>query len=176
MGILHKLSSLLCLLSMFDNNTMYKGRVSISVFLLEIYNYQIYNEFLSNNIKTIKCLPIYHTIKVHSYECFHSNGGATIFPKYFKNVCAGAVQLFFLFLCTGSLDEMWMLLHHTPRLKRFHGLLSMSSCTVCPCFWITASVSQLASSTGWFFHFTRYSKYCFLLVFFPTLLSSMHSI
>jgi hypothetical protein len=41
--------------------------------------------------------------------------------------------------------------------QRFHGLLSMRSCTVCPCFKITASVSQLASSTGWFFHFTRYS-------------------
>jgi hypothetical protein len=69
-----------------------------------------------------------------------------------------------------------MLLHHTPRLERFHGLLLMSSWTVCPCFKIVASVSQLASSTGWFFHFTRYSKYCFLLVFLPILLSSMHSI
>jgi hypothetical protein len=52
----------------------------------------------------------------------------------------------------------------------------MSSCTVCPCFKISASVSQLASSTGWSFHFTKYSKYCFLLVFLPTLLSSMRSI
>ena len=69
-----------------------------------------------------------------------------------------------------------MLLHHTPRLKRFHGLLSMSSCTVCPCFCITAFLSQLASSTGWFFHFTRYSKYCFCLVFLLTLLSSICSI
>jgi hypothetical protein len=76
----------------------------------------------------------------------------------------------------GSLDEVWMLLHHTPRLKRIQGLLSMSSCIMCPCFWITASVSQLASSTGWFFHFTRYSKYCFLLVLFPSRFSSMHSI
>jgi hypothetical protein len=41
--------------------------------------------------------------------------------------------------------------------QSFHGLLSMRFCTVCPCFKITASVSQLASSTGWFFHFTRYS-------------------
>jgi hypothetical protein len=61
-------------------------------------------------------------------------------------------------------------------LENFHGLLSMSSCTVCPCFFITASVSQLASSTGWFFHLTKYSKYCFRLVFLPTRLSSMHSI
>jgi hypothetical protein len=64
---------------------------------------------------------------------------------------------------------MWeMLLHHTPSLEKFHGLLSMSSCTVCPCFCISASVSQLASSTGWFFHLTRYSKYCFRLVLLLT--------
>jgi hypothetical protein len=69
-----------------------------------------------------------------------------------------------------------MLLHHTPSLENFHGLLSMSSCMVCPCFCISASVSQLASSTGWFFHLTRYSKYYFRLVLLLTLLSSMHSI
>jgi hypothetical protein len=72
---------------------------------------------------------------------------------------------------------MWeMLLHHTPSLENFHGLLSMSSCMVCPCLCISASVSQLAYSTGWFFHLTRYSKYCFFLVLLLTLLSSMHSI
>jgi hypothetical protein len=33
----------------------------------------------------------------------------------------------------GSLDVKAMLLHHTPRIENFHGLLSMSSRTVCPC-------------------------------------------
>jgi hypothetical protein len=60
--------------------------------------------------------------------------------------------------------------------QRFHGLLSMRSCMVCPCFCMTSSGSQLASSTGWFFHLTRYSKYCFRLVFLPTRLSSIYSI
>jgi hypothetical protein len=76
-------------------------------------------------------------------------------------------------LRTGSLE---MLLHHTPSLENFHGLLSMSSRTICPCFWISALVSQLASSTGWPLHLTKYSKYCFHLVFLLTLLSSMCSI
>jgi hypothetical protein len=62
------------------------------------------------------------------------------------------------------------------RLENFHELLSMSSCTVCPCFCISASFSQLASSTGWFFHWTRYSKYCFRLVFLLNHLSSIRSI
>jgi hypothetical protein len=104
----------------------------------------------------------------------------TAAQRYFlsnsKILCAGAVQLSLLSPRAGSYDELRMLLHHTPWLKRFHGLLPMSSCTVCPCFRVIASSSQLASSNGWFFHFTRYSKYCFLLVFLPDLLSSMHSI
>jgi hypothetical protein len=69
-----------------------------------------------------------------------------------------------------------MLLHHTPLLETFHGLLSMISHMVCPCLWISTSFSQLASSTGWFFHLTRYSKYCFRLVLLLTLLSSICSI
>jgi hypothetical protein len=69
-----------------------------------------------------------------------------------------------------------MLLHHTPRLENFHGLLSMSSYTICPCFCISSSFSQLTSSIGWFFHLNRYSKYCFRLVFLPARLSSIRSI
>ena len=94
--------------------------------------------------------------------------------QVFQNVCwcCPAVSS----KCAGSLDEWAMLLHHTPRLENFHGLLSMSSYMVCPCLCIIASFSQLAPSTGWFFHFTRYSKYFFRLVFFPTRLSSMYSI
>jgi hypothetical protein len=69
-----------------------------------------------------------------------------------------------------------MFLHHNPGLENFHGLLSMSSLMVCPCLCISASLSQLASSTGWFFHLTRYSKYCFCLVLLLTLLFSMCSI
>jgi hypothetical protein len=63
-----------------------------------------------------------------------------------------------------------------PCLKKFHGLLSMSSRTVCPCFWISASFFQLASSIGCPFHLTKYSKYSFRLVLLLTLLSSMLSI
>jgi hypothetical protein len=77
------------------------------------------------------------------------------------------------YLCAGSLE---MLLHHTPLLENFHGLLSMSSHTVCPCLWISTSFSQLASSTGWPFHLTKYSKYRFHLVFLLTPFSSMRSI
>jgi hypothetical protein len=69
-----------------------------------------------------------------------------------------------------------MLLHHTPSLENFHGLLSMSLRMACPCFWIFALFSQLESSTGWSFHLTKYSKYSFLLVLLLTLLLSMHSI
>jgi hypothetical protein len=98
---------------------------------------------------------------------------ATI-PKCFQNLVLACPAVFRF--RAGSFDVSAMLLHHTLSLENFHGLLSMSSCTVCPCFCIPASVSQLASSTGWFFHLTRYSKYCFRLVFLPTLLSSMHSI
>jgi hypothetical protein len=118
--------------------------------------------------------PLQCTSALH-YECLHSNGGTTIFKVIPKCMCWRCPAVSFA-PRAGSLDEVWMLLHHTPRLKRIHGLLSMSSCMVCPCFCMTASVSQLASSTGWFFHFTRYSKYYFLLVFLPILLSSMHSI
>jgi hypothetical protein len=118
-------------------------RVPIFRFPLEIYNYQIYNKFLSNSIKTNKCLPIYNTIQV----CFIMNSlhKRTWCNKYQSKIqklkCAGTVQLYFLSPRAGSLDEVWMLLHHTPRLKRFHGLLSMSSCTVCPCFCIALSPS-----------------------------------
>jgi hypothetical protein len=89
-------------------------------------------------------------------------------------IWAGIFQLSFVSALAHLM--LAMLLHHTPSLENFHGLLSMSSCTVCPCFCISASFSQLASSTGWPFHLTRYSKYSFRLVFLLTLLSSMHSI
>jgi hypothetical protein len=39
-----------------------------------------------------------------------------------------------------------ILLHHTPLVKKIHGLLSMSSCIVFPCFKISGLVTQLASS------------------------------
>jgi len=42
----------------------------------------------------------------------------------------------------------------------------MSSYIVFPCFKILCSVTHLESSTGWSFHFTKYSGYIFLLVFF----------
>jgi hypothetical protein len=102
------------------------------------------------------------------HSCSHNN-----FKAFSKFVLACPAVFYFR---VGSLDVLAMLLHHTPSLEIFHGLLSMSSCTVCSCFCISASVSQLAYSTGWFFHLTRYSKYSFLLVLLLTLLSSMRSI
>ena len=69
-----------------------------------------------------------------------------------------------------------MLLHHTPLLENFHELLFMSSCTICPCLRISASFSQLTSSTRCPFHLTKYSKYSFLLVILLILLSIMLSI
>jgi hypothetical protein len=69
-----------------------------------------------------------------------------------------------------------MLLHHTPSLENFHGLLSMRSCIVCPCFYISSSFSQLASSTGCPFHLTNYSKYSLVMVLLLTLLSNMLSV
>jgi hypothetical protein len=82
-------------------------------------------------------------------KCTFINGSfkicATISKAFSKFMLACPAVLRFH---AGSLDELAMLLHHTPRLENFHGLLSMSSCTVCPCFCITASVSQLTSSTG----------------------------
>jgi hypothetical protein len=76
-------------------------------------------------------------------------------PRQFQNLVLAYPAIFCFH--AGSLDVLAMLLHHTPLLENFHGLLSMSSCTVCPCFKISSSFSQLASSTGWFFHLTRYS-------------------
>jgi hypothetical protein len=73
-------------------------------------------------------------------------------------------------------SSLKMLLHHTPSLENFHGLLSMSLHMVCPCLWIPASFSLLEYSIGWSFHLTKYSKYFFRLVFLLTLLSSMRSI
>jgi hypothetical protein len=99
--------------------------------------------------------------------------------KHFQNMCLVLFQLSLisaLSRCWLCLHALAMLLHHTPSLKKFHGLLSMSSRMVCPCFWISSSFSQLESSTGWPFHLTKYSKYFFRLVLLPTLLSSMHSI
>jgi hypothetical protein len=59
---------------------------------------------------------------------------------------------------------------------KIHELLFMSSYTVCPCPWIFASLSQLASSIGCPFHLTKYSKYVFLRVFFLILWSIIFSI
>jgi hypothetical protein len=95
----------------------------------------------------------------------------------FKEISKFVLVLVQLSFASTLARLMWeMLLHHTPSLENFHGLLSMSSYMVFPCLFISVSVSQLASSTGWSFHLTKYSKYSFRLVFLPTLLSSMHSI
>jgi hypothetical protein len=55
--------------------------------------------------------------KCASYECIHSNDGATIFSKKFKNVCAGAVQLFLCLHALARLVKVWMLLHHSSAQK-----------------------------------------------------------
>jgi hypothetical protein len=99
--------------------------------------------------------------------------------KHFQKMCSVLLQLSListLARCWLFLHALAMLLHHTPSLENLHGLLSMSSHTVYPCFYISDSFSQLASSTGWPFHLTKYSKYSFHLVLLPSLLSSMRSI
>jgi hypothetical protein len=102
-------------------------------------------------------LKVHYNIQVRFILMAHLRFAQQL-PRCFQNLC-WLVQLSF---ASALARLMWeMLLHHTPSLENFHGLLSMSSCMVCPCFCISASVSQLASSTGWFFHLTRYSKYCF---------------
>ena len=69
-----------------------------------------------------------------------------------------------------------MLLYHTPLDEKFHGILSMRSCTDIPCFWISGSPIQLSYFVGHPFHFTKYSKYVFLRVFLPTRRSMIFSI
>jgi hypothetical protein len=89
----------------------------------------------------------------------------------FKNIfkrCTGAFLAVFC-LCAFFVGLLTMLLHHTLLAEKFHELLFMSSCTICPCFWMSPSLSQLASSIGCPFHFTRYSKCVFLWVFLPIL-------
>ena len=96
------------------------------------------------------------------------------FKGKFKNLC-WRVPSYPLSSALARLSRE-MLLHHTPSLENFHGLLSMSSRMVCPCFWISTSFSQLASSTRCPFNLTKFSKYSFRLVLLLTLLSSMLSI
>jgi hypothetical protein len=159
---------------------MIQGRVSILCFPSQKNDCLIYSYFLSTSLNCINCLPICNIIQVRlALNAFSKRRRNNTKVNSKSKRFAGLSSCSILSPRADSYDVFGthrMLLHHTPRLKRFHGLLLMRSCTVCPCFKITVSVSQLASSTGWFFHFTRYSKYCFLLVFLPTLLSSMHSI
>ena len=108
-------------------------------------------------------LPLNHYINVSKHFKTFQN---------VKNACCS----FQLSLASTLAWLLMMLLHHTPLLENFHELLFMSSCTVCPCLWISTSSSQLASSIGCPFHLTKYSKYYFLLVFLLTLLSTMLSI
>ena len=113
------------------------------------------NLSLSTFINYIKCYlstkDESYPLKVHLQytSAPHLNGSfkicTTISKAISKFVLAYPAVFHFR---VGSLDVLAMLLHHTPRLEKFHGLLSMSSCMVCPCFCITAFVSQLASSTG----------------------------
>ena len=91
MGVFHKLSALLLLLNanLNDNlNTMNQGRVSILRFPSRKVNCLIYIYFLSNSIKTLKCLPIYNIIQVRpALNALHLNGGATTLQVFQKYVC-----------------------------------------------------------------------------------------
>jgi hypothetical protein len=100
---------------------------------------------LKVHLQYTKCTSLNLLINVH----------ATV-SRCFPKICARRLPTVFRFRA-GSLDVLAMLLHHTPRLENFHGLLSMSSYTVCPFFYISYFLSQLASSTRWPFHLTRYS-------------------
>jgi hypothetical protein len=130
-----------------SNSTTIKSTINSYLTALNLLNV-----FLSTKDESLKAQgPLYNTSALHSHQ--HVNVFAQQFQGVSKFWCWRCPTV--SSRCAGSLDVLWMLLHHTPRLERFHGLLSMSSCTVCPCFCIVASFSQLASSTGWFFHFTR---------------------
>jgi hypothetical protein len=108
------------------------------------------NSTIKSYLTTLKLINVILSITQYKCPSLHHliNVWRTNYQIELKKKLAGSSSCLFLAPRAGSLDEVWMLLHHTPRLKRFHGLLSMSSYTVCPCFCITASVSQLASSTG----------------------------
>jgi hypothetical protein len=142
MGILHKFSALLFLLSMLMlnalneyNDTKEGAYIPFSLSKVKLSNLQLIPIY---SIKSNKCLSYLRTraylLKVLlQYKCasLHQliNAWRNNYQgKIQKEVC-WLVQLSFS-PRAGSLDEVWMLLHHTPRLKRFHGLLSMSSCTV----------------------------------------------
>ena len=97
MGVLHKFSSLLfsSCSCMNDNHTMYKGGCLYSIFPLEIWSYQFYNKFLSNSIKTNKCLPIYISIQVRFISLLINAWRNKYQGEIQKEVC-WLVQLSFL--------------------------------------------------------------------------------
>jgi hypothetical protein len=138
------------------NNTKEGAYIPFSLSKAKLSNLDLIN--LSTCIKSNKCLSYLRTrayllkvrynVQVRSVMNAFIQMAAQQLSKVFQKHMCWRCPAVFLSPRAGSLDEVWMLLHHTPRLKRFHGLLSMSSCTVCPCFCMTASVSQLASSTG----------------------------
>jgi hypothetical protein len=151
---------------------------SIDIIILQLYNEGVYIPFPSCALKlsNLELNSIYlHSlhIKAPTYygreriaqgpftiiqACLHLMT-SLIFQNIFKKMCSMLFQLSLisaLSRCWLCLHALAMLLHHTPSLENFHGLLSMSSHTVCPCFWISASFSQLASSTGCPFHLTKY--------------------
>jgi hypothetical protein len=178
--------------------SLFYSLCSLDIIIFQIYNEGVYISFPScalklSNLSIKFYLPTFITHK-GSYllwirgdlsRSFYNNtsmpplNDLINYSKIFsKNVLGDFPAV--SHLCTISLlaklARLAMLLHHTPSLENFHGLLSMSLHIVCPCFWISTSFSQLSSSTGWPFHLTKYSKYFFLLVLLPTLLSSMRSI
>jgi hypothetical protein len=114
---------------------------------------------------------LYYNLKKHKCECILSRYYINVLSFQIQNIfkmCAGEIPVvlrFFIFF----VGLLTMLLHHIPLAKQIHELLFMSSCTICPCFWISASLSQLESSIRCPFHFIKYSKYFFLKVLLLTL-------
>jgi hypothetical protein len=65
------------------------------------------------------------SLNCHIYVCASN-------PREIQKFVLALVQL--SFASTLACLMLAMLLHHTPSLENFHGILSMSSRTVCPCF------------------------------------------
>jgi hypothetical protein len=129
---------------------------SIDIIILQLYNEGVYIPFPSSTLKlsnlSIKFyLPTFVThkgsyilwMRVDRSRSFYNNTSMPplnefiIISKHFQKMCSVLFQLSLI----STLSRYWlclhtlvMLLHHTPSLEKFHGILSMSSRTVCPCF------------------------------------------
>jgi hypothetical protein len=138
-SLLHSSLSLFLLyaLLLFIIMLQYTMRVSIFRFPSLILNCLIYALKLPTNINAFLVLQTRagrsrsdYNLLVRLSLTITFKFGASNLQNFLNNVsCAQNV----LWLPHARLT-LAMLLHHTPSLENFHGLLSMSSRMVCPCF------------------------------------------